>query len=676
MKLFPFHSIPFPLWQSTGVNSHLRKIMPSSAQMLASNYLDNLDMGPDKMGSESFHCYTKIKLGLPILDIKAGEKLDCPFCSKLKTLDSFGEHIFACHHFIAQRTKCMHNSMRDTVADVLGKLAAIGAPKASYISSVTIEKTGLVNNTALRPADIYATFSSEKQVLNLEGKHVPVTAVALDITYTTMSENSSSEGLSNTSSFSPAALPHLLKAEAGKRSATHDNRTPGGTAQYLAGKAVAFIPIALDYLGGMGPQASLVFNNTLTGRRPERALNGKTCKVSAADLTAENWVTPDRVASDDATIHLPPFHPPCLNGQFKAAIDHIRKEAQPGENLDTWQIHAAVQRLALTLSTRHAAGVATIARIFRSSMSAAQGRTATLPSMAINEAYVKSELSKAAEFLKRCSYGVDSLLQKSKKSAPQFDDGQSDDNASMHYNSDDDTARIHHTRQPLSRGELSQKDHLSDDRDDDGGGFEEHDPLPDLALAAVQDHPVGAGKNGCKEDEVRHPGRELGPPASSRTPSAYNSISTNSSTVSLLVAPLDGIAGTRGTTARGVPLSQPAGAHFVHTPRMLVDTPQLAMQMALTLRQLLNPPVRAPALSQLTGNHNCHTHTRSPPSTHRPARRLLQTLEHSFANVTSLPRVRHHTHKALESALPHSSPDQYLQIDWLLASLNLANPGS
>ena len=37
--------------------------------MLASNYLDNLDMGPDKMGSELFHCYTKIKLGLPILDI-------------------------------------------------------------------------------------------------------------------------------------------------------------------------------------------------------------------------------------------------------------------------------------------------------------------------------------------------------------------------------------------------------------------------------------------------------------------------------------------------------------------------------------------------------------------------------------------------------------------------------
>ena len=133
-------------------------------------------------------------------------------------------------------------------------------------------------------------------------------------------------------------------------------------------------------------------------------------------------------------------------------------------------------------------------------------------------------------------------LQKSKKTAPHLYDGWSDDNASVHYNSEDETARIHHPRQPLSRGVLSQKDHVLDECDDDGGGFEEDDPLPDLVLAAVQDNPVGAGKN--------------------------------SSIVSLHFAPLDDTAGTRSTSARRVPLSQPAGAHLVHTPRMLVDTPQ------------------------------------------------------------------------------------------------------
>ena len=194
----------------------------------------------------------------------------------------------------------------------------------------------------------------------------------------------------------------------------------------------------------------------------------------------------------------PPFIRRASTASSKQPFDHIRKEAKPGENLDTWQIHAAVQRLALTLSTRHVAGVATIARIFRSSMSAAQGRTATLPSMAISEAYVKGEFFKAAEFLRRCSYGVDPLLQKSKDTAPQFDDGWSDDNnASLHNNSDDETARIHHPRQPLSRrGVLPQKDHILDDRDDDGGGCEEHDPRPDLALARWL--PCRTTPSGCR----------------------------------------------------------------------------------------------------------------------------------------------------------------------------------
>jgi hypothetical protein len=385
----------------SGRKSHLRRIMPSSSQYLGSHYLDNLDMGKDKMSSESFLCYTKLKLGLPILNIKEGETLDCPFCSKQKTLNRYGDHIFSCYYFMPQRTACMHNPFRDTVAHVLSKLAKIGAPKASYISSVTIEKTGLVPNTALRPADVYMTFSSEKQVLNQDGESVAVNAVALDVTYTSIGpETFASEGIQNTSSFSPAALPHLVKAEASKRAATHDGRTYGGTAKYLAERSIAFVPIAIDPLGGMGAQVSLLFLDTHTGRRPERTLDAKVCKVPAGDLVAANWITPGRIASEDPTLHLPPFHPPSLNGQFKAAIEHLRKNVHPGKEIDTYQAHATVQRLALSLSTRHVDGVATVVRIFTTSISAAKGRIPKLPSMSSSDAYVEGETIKAADFIK------------------------------------------------------------------------------------------------------------------------------------------------------------------------------------------------------------------------------------------------------------------------------------
>ena len=102
--------------------------------------------------------FTKLKLGLPILDVPANTTVDCPFCSKARSLDQFGSHMFACKHFLALRTTQMHNPMRDTVADVLSQLSKLASCKSSFISSVTIEKSGLIPNTALRPADVYATF--------------------------------------------------------------------------------------------------------------------------------------------------------------------------------------------------------------------------------------------------------------------------------------------------------------------------------------------------------------------------------------------------------------------------------------------------------------------------------------------------------------------------------------
>jgi hypothetical protein len=261
--------------------------------MLGSDMCENRDMGRKKMPSNSFHLFLQIKLGLPIInDIKADAFIDCPFCSKTKTLDRFGEHILACKHFLALRTACMHNPIRNAFAFVLDTLAKIGSSKSSLISSVTLEKPGLVANSALRPADVYATLKSDKEVLDCDGQSLPVTSIAFDITYTTIPDSQGCDGLKNTSSFSPAAFPHLVSAENKKRNDTHDGRTPGGTAVYLANQSVAFIPLAMDYPGAMGASMSLVLHNTLTGRRPERGTQDKSSKIPAADLAAARWVTP------------------------------------------------------------------------------------------------------------------------------------------------------------------------------------------------------------------------------------------------------------------------------------------------------------------------------------------------------------------------------------------------
>ena len=394
---------------TTGKISHLRKIMPSSAQLLGSDMCDNRDMGKKKMPSNSFHLFLQIKLGLPILhDIKAGAFVDCPFCSKSKALDRFGDHVFACKHFLAQRTTCMHNPMRNAFAYVLDTLAKIGSSKSSMISSVTIEKPGLVPNTAVRPADVYATLKSEKEVLDCDGQTLPVTSIAFDITYATISDSSGCDGIKNTSSFSPAAFPHLITAENKKRTDAHDGRTPGGTAVYLANKSIAFIPLAIDYPGAMGASMSFLLLGTLTGRRPDRGAQHNISKIPA-DLAAARWVTPKQVASDDPKQYIPPFHPAAVNGQFKAASEQLKREAKESDAYDAWLVHTDFRKLAMDLSTCHAHGVAQVAEIFVSSRSAAKGTVACLPSFSGSKSYVEKEVSKAVQFLKNLP-GEDELL--------------------------------------------------------------------------------------------------------------------------------------------------------------------------------------------------------------------------------------------------------------------------
>lgn len=620
----------------TGFKSHLRRIMPSSAQYLGSHYLDNLDMGKDKMSSEAFLCYTKLKLGLPILNIKSGETLDCPFCSKQKVLNRYGDHIFSCYYFMSQRTSCMHNPFRDTVAYVLSKLTKIGSPKASYISSVTIEKTGLVPNTALRPADVYMTFSSEKKVLNHNGENVAVNAVALDITYTNIvPETPVAEGLQNTSSFSPAALPHLVKAEASKRADTHDGRTYGGTAQYLAERSIAFVPIAIDPLGGMGAQASLIFHDTHTGRRLERTLAGKVGKVPAIDLEAANWITPGRIPSEDPTLHLPPFHPPSLNGQFKAAIEHLRKNDHPTrEDIYTYQAHATVQRLALSLSMRHVDGVATVVRIFTTSISAAKGRMPKLPSLSTSDAYVECEVTKAADYIKG-RFEDDDVFLKS------FDDQARDGWSGGACAPSQEAGEVGHS---------TEEEYL--------------DTLPTgrrrrRSLPSVRQHDMCRGSSASSPHKPHHSNNlysDAGFGVDEATPPTNQSFEPDTSSFNPSTDNPSHHHQPRDSSSGDSPFLQAETEHeemwwgkdnreIVKSPpcrrgRLGITTSNAAFEAALALRHFKNTPhAHMDALRLIIDDHRLCVPThyqRSNP--HRLARALLQIIELSFASVATLPR--------------------------------------
>jgi hypothetical protein len=114
--------------------------------------------------------------------------------------------------------------------------------------------------------------------------------------------------------------------------------------------------------------------------------------------------------------------------------------------------------------------------------------------------------------------------------------------------------------------------------------------------------------------------------------------------------------------------------------RLGLESPNVAVHVAVALRQILRRPndLEAYQLTRLISQYSLsipHRAPQSPPS--RLARLLLQTLEHSFSRVASLPRDRPHLHESSgERALVlQASPDHDISIDLApaLASLSLAH---
>jgi hypothetical protein len=388
-------------WESTtGKQSHLLKILASVTGSLASQFLDCPDMGDNKLTSASFIACLKIKLGLPLIHMNADAREDCPFCKMKGVISRHGRHIFRCARFLPLRTKYMHDNARDVIAKTVMELVKTGSPAASFITSVTIEKVGLIPGTSLRPADVFVTFASNKMILPSDsGTPTAVKAAAFDITYASIAESSNAISfLVDDTICPPDATPHLLDAERAKRRDTHKGATPEGTASFLAKSGIGLIPVALDAYGGTGASmADLLFGDAI-GRPYGKQRGDNKARITATHLAAAGWITENLKPSEDARSYKPPYQPSALSGQLKAVTKHIRltkrDSGDVGNGDDSHETQAVANRILARLSARLANGVSMVAQIFISTMLAPKVKIPNLPLLSATDLVVSNEICK------------------------------------------------------------------------------------------------------------------------------------------------------------------------------------------------------------------------------------------------------------------------------------------
>jgi len=388
-------------WESTtGKQSHLLKILPSVTGSLASQFLDCPEMGDNKLTSASFIVSLKIKLGLPLIRIAADTRDDCPFCKMKRVISRHGRHIFRCAAFLPLRTKHMHNNARDVIAKTVMDFVKTGSSAASFITSVTIEKVGLIPGTSLRPADVFVTFASNKIIIPSDsGIPTAVGAAALDITYASIKEERNDFFfLSDDTICPPDATPHLIAAERDKRRDTHKGATPEGTASFLATSGIGLIPVALDAYGGTGASMADFLFGAAIGRPYGKQRNAVKARITATHLAAAGWITENLKPSEDARSYKPPYQPSALSGQLKAVTKHTRLTAKDsgddGDGDDAHETQAVANRILARLSARLANGVSMVAQIFVSTMLAPKVKIPNLPLLSASDLIVSNEIRK------------------------------------------------------------------------------------------------------------------------------------------------------------------------------------------------------------------------------------------------------------------------------------------
>jgi hypothetical protein len=294
----------------------------------------------------------------------------------------------------------MHDNARDVIAKTVMELVKTGSPAASFITSVTIEKVGLIPGTSLRPADVFVTFASNKMILPSDsGTPTAVKAAAFDITYASIAESSNAISfLVDDTICPPDATPHLLDAERAKRRDTHKGATPEGTASFLAKSGIGLIPVALDAYGGTGASmADLLFGDAI-GRPYGKQRGDNKARITATHLAAAGWITENLKPSEDARSYKPPYQPSALSGQLKAVTKHIRLtkrySGDVGNGDDSHETQAVANRILARLSARLANGVSMVAQIFISTMLAPKVKIPNLPLLSATDLVVSNEICK------------------------------------------------------------------------------------------------------------------------------------------------------------------------------------------------------------------------------------------------------------------------------------------
>ena len=346
--------------KASGEHSHLRQIMPSSAQPMGTAFLENLRMsGERKVSSEAHHIGVCAKLGLPLLNIPKGESRKCELCGKQNTVNRFGMHIFECSRTWQQRTVALHNPLRDTFALVLKQLQGVGSDKAQF-GNVKLEAKGLVSGSASRPADILFCLKQPLTVLDEAGEKIEnITKIAVDLTITQLTRTEPIPGVKNEAVWYPSTFQHLINAEEVKRVFKHNGDTPKGTANYLATQGIGFLPAALDVYGGMGSSlAGFLYGSVVATK-----MQNKTKVFTSDHFEQAGWITEGGNWSDKTSDYSVPFLPKELIDQLRAASKKAKEDArESGEKPDDkYYFEGSTERDAVQrISTTRVEGAAII----------------------------------------------------------------------------------------------------------------------------------------------------------------------------------------------------------------------------------------------------------------------------------------------------------------------------
>ena len=380
----------------TGNQCHLLLIFRSVISEMGSLFVDNLNMR-NRLTSESFFIAIKRKLGIPLIPtIDIGKFVACSLCNKV-AVSRHGDHALSCFALKPQCSRYLHDSVRDATAAFLSEYKKIAHSSPTAIASVSIETAGLVDGTLQRPADVFASFVNTLEARSPDtGITHPVNAVAFDVSFVSNitplpSLLSLDAPVNDDDIWKSSQLSHLTERETAKRSAT--KTAPEGTANYLLGKKIGYIPLIFDHYGGIGSHASEIFYGAPLSR-PRNTISG-TPTITSQDYNEALWITPELNNSTVPSDFTPPFHPIGYSNLFRQ-MSVLGSKDRNNDPFPGDPSGPAARRQAMQFSLAIAGGAAFITRLLLANPLASGGKAHQFALLDSDTAFL-SEIAKLSD---------------------------------------------------------------------------------------------------------------------------------------------------------------------------------------------------------------------------------------------------------------------------------------